>query len=98
MFKSIVTATVIAIASISAQAKAITFLNLQAPGDKIVLHDKQNKCKEGFLYALVTWQGKPIDACWRFVNTPQGAGVYIIDAEGDEGILPAAAFKPIKDI
>lgn len=98
MIKQFIIATIISVISIASNAKAVAYLNLEKPGDKIVLHDEQKRCSGEFFDAMVTWQGRPLEACWRFVRTPSGAGVHIKDSEGDEGLLPAAAFQPVKDL
>ena len=98
MIKQVIVATLISIFSIAVNAKAVAFFDLQTPGDKIVLHDEQKRCSGEFFDAMVTWQGRPLEACWRFVRTPSGVGVHIKDSEGDEGLLPAAAFQPVKDL
>jgi hypothetical protein len=98
MFKSIVTAALIAVASFSVQAKAVAYLDLNQGRTSIVLHDESRTCAPGFLYAAIRYEGKPLNACWRVLSTPGGVGVHIIDEEGDEGLLPATAFQPVEDI
>jgi hypothetical protein len=98
MIKSLLISALIAVAAVSVQAKAVAYADMQTPGDKIVLHDDKRHCAEGFLFAAITWQGRPLKACWRVLNTPGGPGVHIIDEEGDEGLIPAQVFQPVKEL
>jgi hypothetical protein len=45
---------------------------------------------KAFRKASVTHNGREIAACW----TLQDDRVAVVDAEGDAGYIPAAAFKP----
>ena len=98
MFKKIITAFLIAAAALSVQAKAVAYLDLNQGRTSIVLHDEQRGCPAEFLYAAIRYEGKPLNACWRVLSTPGGVGVHIFDEEGDEGLLPAEAFQPTKEI
>lgn len=82
--------------TLGAQAKAVAVT--QIGETRIVLFDEQRNCPTGLLYAAITWQGKPLNACWRVLNTPAGPGVHIVDEEGDSGLLPVGAFQPLKNI
>lgn len=98
MFKKIITAFLISVAAFSVQAKAVVYLDLNQGRTSIVLHDEQKECKDGYLYAAIRYAGRRLNACWRVLNTPGGVGIHIVDEEGDEGLLPASAFQPVKDI
>ena len=98
MIKSLVLAALIAVTSVSVQAKAVAYADLNRGKTAIVLHDDQRTCKDGFLYASVRFAGRHLNACWRVLNTPGGVGVHIVDEEGDEGLISTSEFKPIKDL
>jgi len=98
MFKEIIASLLISAAAFSVQAKAVAYLDLNQGRTSIVLHDDQKNCKDGFLYAAIRYAGRHLNACWRVLNTQEGLGVHIIDEEGDQGLLPAAAFQPSKEI
>ena len=96
--KSFVVASLLAVAALSVQAKAVAYLDLNQGRTSIILHDDQKNCKEGFLYAAVKYAGRHLNACWSLIPTRQGVGVLLRDEEGDEGFFPVEAFQPVKDI
>lgn len=49
----------------------------------LVPEDKEAKGAE------VTWQGELLQACWKAIP----GGIAIIDETGDQGVVPAEAFK-----
>lgn len=98
MIKQFIIATIISVISIASNAKAVAYLNLEKPGDKIVLHDEQKRCSGEFFDAMVTWQGRPLKAYWRLLNVQGKGWVHIVDEEGDQGAIPAEDFVAPKTI
>lgn len=84
-------------ASLIAQAGSTTVVLIAEPctSEKVKKsHPDVDLKKHGT--ARVTYQGRFIEACW-IVNQESGT-VDIVDAEGDQGSVPVAIFRPVDPI
>ena len=96
---ALVTAILVASCSLAPAASIVTF---DSVGTSVTLHDTQCTSKKVLrhippehhkvFYAGVTvFEKKRYENCW----TLNGGDVFIVDEEGDMGIIPRAAFRPV---
>lgn len=56
----------------------------------------EDQYRTSFRAADLTYQGKPLKACWMAL--PQSKEVLMVDETGDYGTLPMSMFKPVEEM